>query len=250
MLTLRSLVFSIGYNITSAIAGLIAVIIWPIFPYSWRWRIVTCWNRFVMFWIWLCCGIRFEVTGNKHADKFPCVIMAKHQSTWETMFLQYYFGPVSTILKKELFRIPFFGWGLASLRPIAIDRSNPIQALKEIKRIGLRRLAQGNNLMIFPEGTRTPVGHVGNYARSGADIAISAGVPVIAVAHNAGECWPHKHFLKYPGTIRVVISDPIETAGKDRKQLTEDVKNWIEAEIAKMPPARNDGVRLVAPAEQ
>ena len=250
MLTLRSLVFSIGYNITSAIAGLIAVIIWPIFPYSWRWRIVTCWNRFVMFWIWLCCGIRFEVTGNKHADKFPCVIMAKHQSTWETMFLQYYFGPVSTILKKELFRIPFFGWGFASLRPIAIGRSNPIQALKEIKRIGLRRLAQGNNLMIFPEGTRTPVGHVGNYARSGADIAISAGVPVIAVAHNAGECWPHKHFLKYPGTIRVVISDPIETAGKDRKQLTEDVKNWIEAEIAKMPPARNDGVRLVAPAEQ
>lgn len=246
MLRLRSLIFAIGYNITSALAGLVAVIIWPIFPYSWRWRIVTCWNRFVMLWLRLCCGIRFEIIGSKHADKFPCVIMAKHQSTWETMFLQYYFGPVSTILKKELFRIPFFGWGLASLRPIAINRGNPIQALKEIKKKGIERLQQGNNFLIFPEGTRTPVGLVGNYARSGADIAISAGVPVIAVAHNAGECWPHKQFIKYPGTVSVVISEPFITEGKDRKQLTEDIKSWIENEIAKMPPARKDGVRVVA----
>ncbi len=250
MLKLRSLIFAIGYNLSSALIGFIAVIIWPIFPYSWRWRIVTCWNRFVMLWIRVCCGVRFEIIGNKHADKFPCVVMAKHQSTWETMFLQYYFGPVSTILKKELFRIPFFGWGLASLRPIAIDRSSPVQALKEIKKIGLHRLQQGNNLLVFPEGTRTPVGQIGNYARSGADIAITAGVPIIAVAHNGGECWPHKNFLKYPGTIRVVISEPFATEGKDRKQLTEEVKNWIEGEIAKMPPARKDGIRIINAAEK
>ncbi len=250
MLKLRSFIFAIGYNVTSALAGLIAVIIWPILPYSWRWRIVTCWNRFVMFWIRICCGVRFEVSGQKHVDKFPCVVMAKHQSTWETMFLQYYFGPCSTILKKELLRIPFFGWGLASLRPIAIDRRSPMQALKDVKSKGIERLQQGNNFLIFPEGTRTPVGQVGNYARSGADIAISAGVPIIAVAHNAGECWPHKHFIKYPGTIRVVISEPFATAGKDRKELTEEVKNWIEGEIAKMPPARNDGIRLVNPVNK
>lgn len=250
MLKLRSLIFAIGYNITSALAGLIAVIIWPILPYSWRWRIVTSWNRFVMFWIWLCCGVRFEIIGNKHADRFPCVVMAKHQSTWETMFLQYYFGPVSTILKKELLRIPFFGWGLASLRPIAINRSSPVQALKEIKKKGIERLQQGNNFLIFPEGTRTPVGQIGNYARSGADIAISAGVPIIAVAHNAGECWPHKHFIKYPGTIRVVISEPFETAGKDRKELTDAVKNWIENEITQMPPARADGIKIIGSQEK
>jgi 1-acyl-sn-glycerol-3-phosphate acyltransferase len=249
VLKLRSILFSIGYNLSSALIGFIAVIIWPIFPYSWRWRIVTCWNRFVMFWLRVCCGVRFEIVGHKHADKFPCVVMAKHQSTWETMFLQYYFGPVSTILKKELFRIPFFGWGLASLRPIAIDRSNPIQALKEIKKKGIERLQQGNNFLIFPEGTRTPVGQIGNYARSGADVAISAGVPIIAVAHNAGECWPHRHFIKYPGTIRVVISEPFATEGKDRKQLTEEVKNWIEGEIAKMPPARSDGQRILLRTE-
>lgn len=110
-----------------------------------------------------------------------------------------------------------------------------MQALKEIKRIGLLRLQQGNNLLIFPEGTRTPVGEAGNYARSGADIAISAGVPIIAVAHNAGVFWPHKQFIKYPGTIRVVISEPFATEGRDRKELTEEVKSWIEGEIAKMP---------------
>ncbi len=243
MLYLRSFIFILGHAITGVLFGLIAVIIWPFFPYSWRWRIVTLWNRFVMLWIYLCCGIKFKITGHRHLNRYPCVVLAKHQSTWETMFLQYYFGPVSTILKKELLRIPFFGWGLASLRPVAIDRSNPVQALKDVKSKGIARLKEGNNLLIFPEGTRVPVGAIGTYARSGADIAISANVPIVAVAHNAAECWPHKQFLKYPGTISVVISEPIESTGKDRKQLTEEIKTWIESEIAKMQPARKDGVR-------
>jgi len=243
VLYFRSFLFLLGHAITGIIAGLVAVIIWPIMPYSWRWRIVTCWNRFVMFWLRVCCGIRFTIIGVRHKDKYPCVVLSKHQSTWETMFLQYYFGPVSTILKKELLRIPFFGWGLASIRSIAIDRSNPIQALKDVKNKGIERIKQGINLLIFPEGTRIPLGNVGNYARSGADIAVSAGVPIVAIAHNAAECWPHKQFLKYPGTITVVISEPIITEGKDRKELTEYVKNWIENEIKKMPPARKDGKR-------
>lgn len=243
MLYIRSFIFSVGHIVTGALFGLIAVVIRPFLPYSWRWRIVTCWNRFVMLWLRICCGITFKIVGRQHPELYPCVVLAKHQSMWETMFLQYYFGPVSTILKRELLRIPFFGWGLASLRPIAIDRSSPIQALKSVKSKGIERLKEGNNLLIFPEGTRIPIGQVGNYARSGADIAVTAAVPIIAVAHNAAECWPHKHFLKYPGTITVVLSEPILTEGKDRKQLTEDVKNWIEGEISKMPPARKDGKR-------
>jgi 1-acyl-sn-glycerol-3-phosphate acyltransferase len=238
VLYLRSFLFSLGHNLTGIIAGLIAIIIWPLLPYRWRWPIVTLWNRFTMFWLWLCCGIRVNIIGQHHPEHYPCVVLSKHQSTWETMFLQYYFGPVSTILKKELLRIPFFGWGLASLRPIAIDRGNPIQALKDVKNKGLERLQQGNNLLVFPEGTRVPLGEVGNYARSGADIACTAGVPVVAVAHNAAECWPHKQFLKYPGTITVVISEPIDTTGRDRKEITEEVKNWIEGHIRELPLGR------------
>lgn len=238
MLYLRSLLFSIGHNLSGMLLGLIAVLIWPLLPYNIRWRIVTLWNRFTMFWLRICCGIHVQIIGQRRPEHYPCVVLAKHQSTWETMFLQYYFGPVSTILKKELLRIPFFGWGLATLRPIAIDRKNPIQALKDVKSKGLERLQQGNNLLVFPEGTRVPLGQVGNYARSGADIACSAGVPVVPVAHNAAECWPHKQFLKYPGTITVVIGAPIDTTGRDRKDVTEEVKTWIEDQIRQLSPGR------------
>lgn len=243
MLYLRSLIFVIGHNVTGMLAGLVAVIIWPILPYSLRWRIVTLWNRFTLSWLRWCCGVKLNIVGNLDKGVYPCVVMSNHQSTWETMFLQYYFGPVSTILKKELLRIPFFGWGLASLRPIAIDRSNPIQALKDVKTKGLLRLKQGNNLLVFPEGTRVPLGQQGNYARSGADIACSAGVPVIPIAHNGAECWPNKGLLKHPGTITVVIGAPINTEGRDRKELTESVKSWISEQLADLPPARADGLR-------
>ncbi|MBE8715649.1 lysophospholipid acyltransferase family protein [Cellvibrio polysaccharolyticus] len=243
MLYLRSLIFVIGHNLTGVLAGLVAVIIWPLLPYSLRWKIVTLWNRFTLAWLRICCGVKLNIVGEVDRSAYPCVVMANHQSTWETMFLQYYFGPVSTILKKELLRIPFFGWGLASLRPIAIDRNNPIQALKDVKSKGLLRLKQGNNLLVFPEGTRVPLGEKGNYARSGADIACSAGVPVIPIAHNGAECWPNKSLIKYPGTITVVIGAPISTEGRDRKELTESVKNWIEEQVATFPPARADGLR-------
>lgn len=105
-------------------------------------------------------------------------------------------------------------------------------------------------MLVFPEGTRIPLGKVGNYARSGADIACTAGVPIVAVAHNAAECWPHKEFIKYPGTITVVIGEPIPTAGRDRKELTEAVKEWIETQIQQMPPARADGKRPWLAAEE
>lgn len=243
MLFFRSFLFYAGHHLSGIVIGTVAVLIWPIMPYAWRWRIVTLWNRFTMFWLRLCCGIRFQIIGQRRPEQYPCIVLAKHQSTWETMFLQYYFGPVSTILKKELLRIPFFGWGLATTRPIAIDRSNPVQALKDVKKKGLARLQQGNNLLIFPEGTRIPLGQVGNYARSGADIACTAGAPIVPVAHNAAECWPHKEFIKYPGTITVVIGEPIPTQGRDRKELTEAVKEWIETQMQQMPPARADGKR-------
>lgn len=233
MQAFRSIIFTIIYNLSGAVAGALSVLIWPILPYAYRWRLVTLWNAFVIWLVGAICGVKFVVHGQKPAIDGPYVVLAKHQSTWETLFLQRHFGPVSTILKKELLRIPFFGWGLASMRPIAIDRSNPVQALKDVKIKGLERLKQGNNLLIFPEGTRTAVGTVGNYARSGADIAITAQVPVVAVAHDAGKYWPHKQYLKTPGVINVWISEPIKTEGRERKELTEEVKQWIETKLAK-----------------
>ncbi len=241
-LSLRALIFNTGYYGTGIIAGIISLVLWPTMPYHMRWRAITLWNRFVLFWLRVCCGVSVNVIDQRTQQYPPSVIMAKHQSTWETLFLQYYLAPISTILKKELLRIPFFGWGLAALKPIAIDRSSPIQALKDISKKAKQRMCEGNNVLIFPEGTRTPLGKVGKYARSGADIACTSNAPIIPVAHNAAECWPHKHLLKYPGTITIVIGDAIHTEGLHRKEATEIVKNWIEQQIVHMPIARKDGI--------
>jgi 1-acyl-sn-glycerol-3-phosphate acyltransferase len=192
-------------------------------------------NFWVLWSLKILCGVRYTVKGLENIPKDQAiVILAKHQSTWETMFLQMQFHPTSTILKRELFRIPFFGWGLAALRPIPIDRSNPRKALKQVKTVGGQRLSEGNNVLVFPEGTRTPYGEVGNYARSGADIALASGVPLIPVAHNSGRCWPMHTLVKYPGTVTVSIGKPLDASESCSKKMTAAAKEWIEGEIASM----------------
>lgn len=233
----RALAFYSVYGPLGAIFAILAIVLWPL-PFRWRNHIVLNWNRISVWWLRLTCGVRYEIIGAENIPDGPYVVLAKHQSPWETLFLQYYFAPLSTILKQELLRIPFFGWGLATLRPIAIDRSNPREALKQVKTLGLQRLNEGNNILVFPEGTRVPAGHTGKYARSGADVACSAGVPVVPVAHNAGFYWPAHQLVKYPGKVTVSIGKPIDTQGKNSREITQQVENWIETEVAGISPAK------------
>ncbi len=235
MLLLRALLFYFLFNTVVTVMSIIGLPL-MLAPYRIRGQYFITFNRFVMWILRWVCGIKIEIEGREHIKTGqPVVVMAKHQSTWETFFLQLAFHPTSTILKKELLRVPFFGWGLAQMRPIAIDRSNAREALKTVKTMGVKRLAEGNNVLVFPEGTRTPVGQVGNYARSGADIAISAGACIVPVAHNGGLHWPMHSLIKKPGTIKIVIGAPISSAGKNSKALTAEVKEWIEEQVAKMP---------------
>lgn len=219
------------------IAGITSLFLWA-FPFHIRYNIVMKWNAVALWFAKHIAGINYEVKGLENIPKDQSyVVLCKHQSTWETVFTQIYFRPVSTILKRSLLRIPFFGWGLALLRPIAIDRNKPREAMRISHKEGVARLKEGINVLVFPEGTRTAAGNVGNYARGGAGIACSAGVPVIPVAHNAGYFWPVPKLLKKPGTICVVIGKPISTEGRNSKELTAEVRDWIEGEIAKMPTA-------------
>jgi 1-acyl-sn-glycerol-3-phosphate acyltransferase len=234
MLFIRSLLFYTCLIPLAIFFGGLCLVLW-IVPYAIRHRILIGFNWFALKALRLCCGISVEIHGADNIPDQPVVIMAKHQSTWETFFLQLYFAPLSTILKHELLRIPFFGWGLALLRPIAIDRGNPRAALKKVKTEGMKRLEEGNNILVFPEGTRTPLGQVGNYARSGADIAIAADAPILAIAHNAGLHWPMHTLSKRPGKIQVSIGEPIYPEGRNSREITEEVKNWIEAQISEMP---------------
>ncbi|HMW48988.1 MAG TPA: lysophospholipid acyltransferase family protein [Marinagarivorans sp.] len=241
MLTwLRSALFSIVYIPSTVFYGAATQLVrWlppSILPPAKLHRFVITWCRLNVEWLRITVGARYQVSGLEHLQNLPgpVMVLAKHQSTWETLFLQLLFFPAITVLKRELLSIPFFGWGLRGLRPVAIDRSNPRDALKLVKERGLEQLAAGNNMLLFPEGTRTQLGERGKYARSGADIAISAGVPVIPVALNSGKCWPPKQLRKYPGLISVVIGAPIPTEGRTSKELIEQVENWIEGELARI----------------
>lgn len=229
---IRSLLFYVTYLPAMAFFSSCGFTIGQLVSYKRRHDIVSLGASSTSFFLQLWCGVKIEIEGKENIPEGPMVILAKHQSTWETYHLQRLFRPVSTILKKELLEIPIFGWGLSKLHPIGIDRSNPRAAMKQIMEQGKDRLAMGNNVVIYPEGTRVDPGQRGKYARSGAALAIAAGVPVLPVAHNAGVCWPGKRFLKFPGTIKVIIGEPIDTTDANSKALTEQVEQWIEAKQA------------------
>lgn len=230
----RTAVFYFGYTLLTIWFSVTGSIFCRWLPFQARYTYLTYWNHAVMYWLKLVCGVKVQVHGREHLPSGPFVMLSKHQSPWETVVLQILHPPVITVLKKELLSVPFFGWGMAMLEPIGIDRSNPKQALRAVMDQGQAHLARGRVVMMFPEGTRTPVGQVGTYARSGASLACKAGVPIVPIAHNAGRYWPSKKFIKYPGVIQLVIGAPIDTTDRDGKELTEQVKNWIEDEVARI----------------
>lgn len=237
---LRAFLFYALYALGGVVVGMVSIFLWPT-PFLFRYNLIIMWNHFALFIAKHIAGIHYNIIGLENIPKDTAyVVLCKHQSTWETIFTQIYFKPLSTVLKKSLLRIPFFGWGLALLRPIAIDRSKPRDAIRLVHREGIARLKENINVLIFPEGTRTKAGSVGNYARSGAEIACAAGMPVLPVAHNAGFFWPVPQWLKNPGCITVVIGKPIATEGRNSKELTEEIKAWIENEISNMPTANAD----------
>ena len=234
MTLLRSLLFLIlqsAFTVVFALSALVAVPLPPI-P---RYRFIGIWARVVMFLARYVLGIRYRVEGLENLPAGgPAIVMSKHQSAWETIAYQLIFPPLSFVLKKELLRIPFFGWGLAMISPIAIDRDAGREALKDIEDQGNDRLAKGFWVLIFPEGTRVKPGETGKYNIGGAWLAAKTGVPVIPVAHNAGRVWPKNAFLKRAGLIGVVIGPPIATAGKKASVINAEVEAWIEAAMQKL----------------
>lgn len=227
MSLLRSLLFYAGYASTLVVHATLSVLLGWMLPLVTRYRFATLWNRFVIWWLRITCGVSLRVSGAEHVPKGPFVVLSNHQSPWETIFLYYYFVPVCAILKRELLRIPFFGWALAILHPIAIDRSKGRSARNTLLVEGPQRLAMGLSVLVFPEGTRIEVGQEKKFLPGGAELAIKAGALVLPVAHNAGLCWPARKFVKRPGVVDVVIGKPIPTEGREARELTEEVQNWI-----------------------
>jgi 1-acyl-sn-glycerol-3-phosphate acyltransferase len=227
MTVLRSSLFTLALVLITPPYAILALLTFPL-PRIARYRIISGWSRLVLRLSKDILGIEWKVEGREHLPARPSVILAKHQSAWETLAFQEFFPPQVHVLKRELLWIPFFGWGLALMSPIAIDRSRGVAALRSIARRGRERLQQGFWVVVFPEGTRVSPGERRPYQLGGAWLAAAAGAPVVPVAHNAGLLWPRNAFLKRPGTVTVRIGPPIDTVNRDPKTVIAMAETWIE----------------------
>ena len=188
-------------------------------------------NRFSVMILVMCewiCGIRYELEGQENMLDGPCVILCNHQSMWETFLMQTLFFPLSSVLKKELLNVPFFGRGAKKLDAIALDRSLPAQSYKQLIYVGTERLDDKRSVLIFPEGTRVRNGERAKFSRGGASLAHHAQVPILPVAHNSGLRWPFANFVCTSGTIKVRIGAPIYPEGKSKRELYQLSTCWIE----------------------
>nr|WP_149028964.1 lysophospholipid acyltransferase family protein [Serpentinimonas barnesii] len=240
MYALRSLLHMLFMAITVVPWALAVVLAAPLVGGARVYRMCAAWLATAVWaggWI---LGIRNRVTGWENLPQGrldAAVLLVKHQSVWETFSMPALMPrPLAFVFKKELLRIPFFGWAMGRMDMIHIDRAQRNRAFAKVVQQGRRLLGQGTWVIMFPEGTRIARGQVGDYKSGGTRLAIQTGVPVIPVAVNSGRCWPAKAFIKRPGVVDISIGPPIPSAGRDAEELLREVQDWIEAEMRRLDP--------------
>ena len=233
---LRSLIFITIWSLFTLLWACICLIFcW--LPYPKRYYLISRWNIFTIWLLETVCDIRYQIKGLENIPDGRVIILAKHQSAWETIFmLAHLKRPVAFVLKKELLLIPFFGWTLRLLRMIPIDRKNKTRAVRQLVALGNLRLEQGLCIIIFPEGTRVAPGKKGTYQQGGTLLAVKTGAHIVPVAHNAGEYWPKNTLVKKPGQITLSIGTAIAPDNHPPGELMRQVENWIETEMRNISP--------------
>jgi len=183
------------------------------------------------------CGVRWRIHGAENLPDSAVVLLPKHQSTWETFaFPMLMPRPLCYVFKRELLYIPFFGWAMARMDMIHIDRSKRTEAWSRVAEQGRRFMAIGHWVIMFPEGTRGPRGGKGTYKSGGTRLAVATGRPVLPVAVTSARCWPRKSFVLRPGVIDISIGKPIDSTGREADELMREVETWIEAEMHRLDP--------------
>ena len=231
MIYTRSFIFYIGYISSGILASLVACLIGPFLNLEKRLKLFSLWPKFANWFLHITCDIKVNIIGKENLPNEPCVIVSNHQGQWETFSMQYLFHPLCTLLKRELLYIPLWGWAMKMLKPIAIDRSKPKEAITQTLAEGSNRLSLGMYVLLFPEGTRVEAGSVGKYARSSFELAKRNGVKVLPLCHNSGNCWPAHKFVKKPGTITLKIGRPFfvddskESALRTEEWVTDNIKS-------------------------
>lgn len=233
----RSLLYMV-WLIVTVVPYAVAVLLASVFIRGKRlYRFAVGWAHLAVGGARVICGIRSRVTGLEHLPDGPAVLLSKHQSAWETLALPLIMPrPLSFVLKRELLYVPFFGWGLARLDMVHIDRSKRAEAFERVERQGRQVLQQGYWIILFPEGTRTARGQQGVYKTGGTRLAIATGAPVVPIAVTSARCWPRQAFIKTPGVIDVSIGKPISPHGRKPAEMMAEVEQWIESEMRRLDP--------------
>lgn len=230
---LRSVLFALGQAVSLVLFSILGQFTRP-FSFKTRYQFMHYWARFCLIWLRWACGVRYVVHGQENIKTDQAsLILARHESAWETLALQEIFPRQAYVLKKELLKIPFFGWGMALLNPIAIDRGAGRKALNQLVSEGKERLENGDWVVVFPEGTRMPAGQLGKINAGGSLLAIKAKAPVYLLTHNAGEYWPKNSFIKRPGVIDVYISPAIDVSDMSASEVSQKIEEWFVSHMRK-----------------
>jgi len=229
-LYLRSSVFWV-FHFVSMVLVVSTVLLFFWLPVTQRYAIGSSWAKMNMVFLRWFCDLSYDIKGKENIPNEASLVISNHQSTWETMSFQHFLPNQLWVMKKELFRIPIFGWGLALMSPIAIDRSAGKKAIEQIVEQGREKLKQGRWVVVFPEGTRISPGVKSKYKRGAFVFASRISHPVLPIAHNAGEFWPKHSFIKYPGKITVSIGAPFVAEGMDPDDIRQQVESWIRQEL-------------------
>ncbi len=235
MLFCRSVLFLLLQVLVTILYALLSMATFPLAPQV-RYYIVMGWCRVNAWMVRTVLGIDWRFEGLDNLPRRPAVILAKHQSALETILFPTVFPPQSFVLKRELHLIPFFGWGLAMLPMIAIDRTRGVDALTQVKLEGGKRLSEGWWVTVYPEGTRMAIGKRRRYRLGGATLAAWAGAPVVPIALNTGEFWRRNAFIKHPGTARIIVGPAIETSGREPTVVMAEAEDWIEGTMRREFP--------------
>ncbi|MES2207341.1 MAG: lysophospholipid acyltransferase family protein [Pseudomonadota bacterium] len=230
-IALRSILFHLCVALITPPYAVFACLLFPL-PHQLRYKLITGWTRLIIFFARTLCGIRFNIKGTEHLPSQPCILALKHSSAWETFAAQLIFPPQVWVLKRELLWIPFFGWGLWQLQPIAINRSSGAKAMRQMIQQANDRIKKGLWIVVFPEGTRSLPGERIEYKSGAAHLARSLNIPLVPVAHNAGYLWPKNDWRRYPGEITIEIGTPLlPDHFQNAKVHTQHLEEWIEGTV-------------------
>lgn len=241
---LRSVIVFLWMAVTVIPMASLIVLATPLIDPDKRWwYLARPWLRGAVAAARLIGRVEYEVEGEHHLphrdnNHSRIILCPKHQSTWETFFFASRMPhPLAYVFKRELLFIPFFGWAMACLNMIHIDRSARVGAWNKVASMGEQLMDRGKWVIMFPEGTRSERGQQGIYKTGAARLAMATGASIVPIAVASARCWPRKSFTFVPGTIQVSLGEPIvpDPAGSPGEMM-EKVEAWIEEEMRRIDP--------------